>query len=66
LTNLGTMDGRAIPDHQQLACDVPEEVLKEAHHVGAAPGVLAHLEQDTASGRDPTDQGQVVARQRHA
>jgi hypothetical protein len=65
LDDLGAMDGRAIPGHQQLARDLPQQVLEEAHHVGAAQGMVAHLQQDAASGRHAADQRQVIARQRH-
>jgi hypothetical protein len=65
LDHLGTMNGRAIPDHQQLAGDLSQQVLEEAHHVGAAQGVLADLEQGAAGGSHPANEGQMIAGERH-
>ena len=63
--DLGPMDGRAIPDHQQLARDVPQQVPEEAHHVGAAQGVVAHLDQNATSRGHAADQRQVIAGEGH-
>src|SRR3989304_3802352 len=38
LHRLAPMDRRSIPDHQELAWDVPKQVLEEAHHVFAMIG----------------------------
>ena len=65
LDHLGAVDGRAVPDHQQLARDLSKQVLKEAHHVGAAQGVVADLEQDAAGRGQPADQGQVITGEGH-
>ena len=65
LDDLGTMDGRAVPHHQQLARDVAQQVLEEAHHIWAAEGVVAHLEQDAAGRGQPADQGEVIAGEGH-
>ena len=41
-------------------------VLEEAHYVGAAQGVIAHLQQHAPGRRDGADQSQVVTGERHA
>jgi hypothetical protein len=65
LDNLGAVDRRAIPDHQQPAGDLSQQVLEEAHHVRAAQGVVAHLEQDAAGRGHPADERQVIAGEGH-
>jgi hypothetical protein len=58
--------GGAVPQHQPLARQVPQQVLEEAHHVRAAQGVLARVRQQPAVRRDGPDDRQVVAGQPHA
>ena len=65
LDDLGAMEGRAVPDHQQRARDVSQQVLEEAHHVRAAQRVVAHLEQDATGRGHPANQGQVIAGEGH-
>jgi hypothetical protein len=36
--HLTSMRGRAVPDHQDFAWDVPQQVGQELHHLGAADG----------------------------
>ena len=63
---LATMDGSAVPDDQELAGDMAEQVLEEADDVRALVGVLLHVHQQPAVRGDAADDGQVVAAQGEA
>ena len=64
LDRLAAMDGSTIPEHQELAGDVAEQVLEEADDVGALVGVLLHQHQQPSLRGDAADDRQVVAAQR--
>lgn len=64
--DLTPMNGRAIPNHQDLAGNLPQQVLKESDHLGAAVAARTDVHQEAAIARQRTDGGQMVARQWHA
>lgn len=66
LDRLAVMDRRAIPEHQEFAGDVAEQVLEEAHDVRALVGVLLHVQQQSSIRGDAADDRQVIAAQRQA
>ncbi len=39
----GAVDGRAIPQDQQLPRNLRQQVVEEAHHVGSPESVVLHL-----------------------
>lgn len=66
LDGLATVDGRAIPDHQQLARDVTQQVLQKANHIRATISTLLyHQQQGTVQG-DAADGRYVVPGQGHS
>jgi len=66
LDRLAAMDRSAVPDHQQLAGDVAQEMLEEAHDIGALVRTLLHQHEQAPLGCDPADDRQVVAAQGQA
>ena len=62
---LAAVDRRAIPDHQQLAGDLPQQVLQEADHVQALEGVVLDQQQQPAVRGEAADGRQVVVGQRY-
>ena len=63
LDGLATMDRRAVPDHQELAGDVAQEVLEEAHDIRALVRVVLHQHEQAPGRGDAADDRQVVAAQ---
>lgn len=63
---LAAMDGSAVPNDQEFAGDVAEEMLEEADDVWALVRVLLHQHEQTPLRRDAADDRQVVAAQREA
>jgi len=66
LDRLAAMDRSAVPDDQELAGDVAQEVLEEAHDIRALVGVVLHQHEQAPRRRDAADDGQVIAAQREA
>jgi len=66
LDRLAAMDRRAVPEHQEFAGDVAEQVLEEAHDVRALIRPLLHEHQQPAIRGDAADDRQVIAAQRQA
>ncbi len=64
LHDLGAVDGRAVPDHQQPPGHMTEQVLEEPDYIGAAQRAVAHLQEELAGGRNGADGREMVARQR--
>lgn len=60
------MNRRAIPDHQNLAVDVSQQMLEEADHLRAAVAGRADVHQEASRLCQRTDGGQVVAGQWYA
>jgi hypothetical protein len=63
---LTAMNRRTVPDHQQLAGDVSQQMLEEADHLGAIERVVLHAQQQSAARGDAADGGQVVTGEREA
>ena len=59
---LTAMDRRPIPEHQELAGQVSQEVAQEQHHIWTAEGVILDLQQQAPTRRDAADDRQMVAR----
>lgn len=66
LDRLAAMDGSTIPDDQEFAGDVAEEMLEEADDVRALVRVLLDQHEQASLRRDAADDRQVVAAQREA
>ena len=66
LDRLGTMDGRAIPDHEEVALDVAQQMLEKADDLGAPESPLAHLQEDPPVVGEAAQHGQMIARAGHA
>ena len=61
---LTAMDRRTIPEHQQLARHLSQQVPQEEHHLWIAEGVILDLQQQAAAGLDAADDRQMVTRER--
>ena len=61
---LRAVDRSAIPNDQQLAWDLAEQVLEKADNIWAPEGALLHLEQQAARLGEPADHGQMVMGER--
>lgn len=57
---LASRDRCAIPQHQQLARNMPQHMLEEAHHSGPFVRSLVHLQQHTPIWRQRADDRAVV------
>jgi hypothetical protein len=66
LDRLAPMNGRAIPQDQELARNMPQQVAQEADHVGAAIGAELGRQQQLPDWGDRADGGYVVTGERHA
>ena len=64
LHDLRAVNGRAIPDHQQLAGEMAQEMLEEAHHVRPTQRSLLYLHEDLAARCNGANGRQVIARER--
>jgi hypothetical protein len=64
LDRLAAMDRCAVPDDQELAGDVPQQVFEEADDVRALVGALLDEHQQPPRRGDAADDRQVVAAQR--
>jgi hypothetical protein len=60
LHGFATMDGRAIPNDQQLALNVPQQMLQEAHDILATIGLLLHLYQQAAAAGERANHRQMI------
>jgi hypothetical protein len=63
---LPTMNRRTVPDHQQLAGDMFQQMLKEANHLGAAKRVVLHAQQQLPARGDAADDRQMITGERKA
>ena len=66
LDRLASVNGRAIPDHQQLAGDVTQQVLQKANHIRATESPLLYHQQQGAVHGDIADGRYVVSGERHS
>jgi hypothetical protein len=64
LDDLAPMDRGAIPDDQELAREVAQQVPEEAHHVRALEGAGQDLQQQAPLRGEAADRREVVARER--
>ena len=60
LDHPAAMNGRAIPDDQQLASQMAEQMPQEAHHVLAMEGGLPDHPEELALGGDAADGREVI------
>jgi hypothetical protein len=60
------MDRSTVPDHQQLARDVSQQVLEEADYLRATERVVLDAQQQSTTRGDATDNRQVVTGEREA
>ena len=56
-----TLDGRAVPDYQELALDPAQEVLEETHHVFSVEGALLLHHVEPALKGDAADHREMIA-----
>lgn len=63
LDRLATMDGSTIPDDQELAGNMSEQVLEEADDIRTLVRVVLHAHEQLTGRRDATDHGQMIAAQ---
>jgi hypothetical protein len=66
LDGLAAMDRGAIPEHQELAGDMAEQLLQEADNVRALVRVVLDVQQQATVRGDAADDGQMIAAQRQA
>jgi hypothetical protein len=62
---LAAMDGRAIPNDQQLATDCAQQDAQEADDIGRAVGVVLGLQEEAPGSGDAAAGREVVVGQRH-
>ncbi len=60
------MDRRTIPEHQELAGDVAQQMLEEAHDIQARVGMVLHQHQQSARWGDAADDRQMIVGQGQA
>lgn len=63
LDRLAAMDRRAIPDDQELAGDVAQQMRQETHDVRAFVGALLDQHEESSRWRDAADDRQVISGQ---
>jgi len=66
LDGLAAMDRGAIPEHQELAGDVTEQMLEEADDIRTLVGPLLHEPEQSPIRGDAADDRQVIAAQRQS
>jgi hypothetical protein len=65
LDRLATMNGRPIPQDEQCARDLSQQVLEEPDHIRTRDGVVLQVQVQLSRGRDSADGRQRIARQAH-
>jgi hypothetical protein len=55
----------AIPQDEQVARDLSQQVLKETDHIRARDRLVLQVQVQLSRGRDGADGGQLIARQAH-
>jgi len=65
LDGLRAMDRRPIPDHQQFARNLAQEMLQELDDLGAPERALADLEEEPSIVGETADDGEMLAGTRH-
>jgi hypothetical protein len=64
LDGLRAMDTRPVPDDQQLARDLTQKQLQEAHHIRSFEGMLLDVHDQASVARQAPDGREMIARQR--
>ena|SRR2546426_11118192 len=57
------VDGRAVPDEDDLAGDLPQEDTQEAHHRCGVIGSRTYLHEQAPIQRDPADRRKMIVRE---
>jgi len=58
------MDGRAVPDHEELAGEMAQQMTEEAHHILAMEGLLPGHVEELAIVGDATDRREMIPGER--
>jgi hypothetical protein len=66
LDGLAPMDRGAVPEHQELAGEMAEQMLEETNDVRARVRVLLHVQQQSPVRGDAADDREVIAAQRQS
>ncbi len=64
LHRLPAMDGGAVPDHQQLAGEMAQQMAEEAHHILPPQRVLPEVQQECPVGGDATNGREMIVGER--
>src|SRR5262245_57642498 len=64
LNRLATMNGRAIPDDEQLALDFTQQHAQEAHDILSVVRPLLSLQEEASFRRDAPDGGEMIMGER--
>src|SRR5258708_17334104 len=65
LDGLAAMNGRAVPDHQELATDLAQQHAQEADDIRRVVGTLLGLHEQAPVRRDAADRREMVIIDRH-
>jgi hypothetical protein len=60
------VDGRAVPNHEQLAADLAEQLPEEGRNRRTAERMGLHVGEEPAVGDNGANRGEVIARERGA
>ena len=63
---LRAVDGRSIPNNEQLAWKLVQQHSQKAHDIHGLIGVLLHLHEEPSLWGDPSNRGEMIASQLHA
>lgn len=63
LDGLAAVNGRAIPDHQQLTAHLPEQLPEKGHNRRSTERVVLEMGEEAAIWGDGTDHREVVVRE---
>lgn len=66
LDGLGAVNRSAIPDDEELAGDVAQQMAQKAHDIRAFVGALLLVQEEASVGCNGADDGEVVSRERSA
>lgn len=66
LDGLGAVNRRAVPDDEEFAGDVMQQMAQEAHNIRAFVGALLAVQEEVPVRRDGAYDGDVVPRERDA
>src|SRR5258706_4753234 len=66
LDGLAAMNGRPVPDHQELATDLAQQHAQEADDIRRVVGTLLGLQEQAPVRREAADRREMVMSERHA